>query len=107
MNAKTKKQLRRAMDRGTETAKAVGRGVAAAAEVVADEAQHAVKRYKRNRAIRKAGEVLMEIGKPAVAAAAAAAVTVAAERLGRRGEQKPTAEAKSQVPPAPAEPTPA
>lgn len=107
MNAKTKKQLRRAMDRGTETAKAVGRGVAAAAEVVADEAQHAVKRYKRKRAIRKAGQVLMEIGKPAVAAAAAAAATVAAERLGRRGEHKPSPELKPGVPAPPAEPTPA
>ncbi|HTR21743.1 MAG TPA: hypothetical protein VMH88_12885 [Gemmatimonadales bacterium] len=89
MNAKTKKQLRKAMDRGAEKAKAVGRGVVAAAEVVADEAQHAVKRYQRKRAIKKAGQVLLEIGKPAVAAAAAAAATVAAERLARRGERAP------------------
>jgi len=104
MKANTKKQLRRAMDRGTEAAKTVGRGVVAAAEVVADEAQHAVKRYKRKRAIKKAGQVLMEIGKPAVAAAAAAAATVAAERLTRREEPKPAAESKPELP---AEPTPA
>lgn len=71
MKANTKKQLRQALDRGAKTAKAM------------------VKRYKRKRAMKRAGRALMEIGKPAVAAAAAAIATVAAERLTRRGEPKP------------------
>jgi len=99
MKAKTRKQLRRALDRGTATAKTVGRGVKAAAEVVVDEAEHAVKRYQRKRAIRKAGRALLEVAKPAVAAAAAAAATVAAERLTRRRaeEEKPAAPAAEPI----------
>lgn len=99
MKAKTKKQLREALDRGAKTAKKMG-------QAVVDEAQHAVRRYKRKRAIRKAGAVLLEIGKPAVAAAAAAAATVAAERLTRRGARHGEPELKPDAH-KPGEPTPA